>query len=127
MIIGIGTDIVEIVRVGRMIERHDEHFLRRVFTADEIRYCRERREYLQHFAGHWAAKQAGMRALGAGFARGVSWQDLEVNLELPGRPMLRVVGGLRDHAERQGVDEVLLAMSHCRAYATATAIAVRGD
>lgn len=61
MIVGIGTDIVEIVRIGRMIERHDEHFLRRVFTANEIAYCRQRREYLQHFAGHWAAKQAGMR------------------------------------------------------------------
>lgn len=62
MIVGIGTDIVEIVRIGRMIERHDEHFLRRVFTANEIAYCRQRREYLQHFAGHWAAKQAGMHS-----------------------------------------------------------------
>lgn len=127
MIVGIGTDIVEIVRIGRMIQRHDEHFLRRVFTVDEILFCRQRREYLQHFAAHWAAKQAGIRALGTGFVRGISWLDLEVHLERPERPGLRAFGGLRDHVERLGIEEILLAVSHCRAYATATAIALRGD
>lgn len=127
MIVGLGAEIVEIVRIGRLIERHDEHFLRRVFTPDEISHCRQRREYLQHFAGHWAAKQATMRSLGAGFVRGVTWQDVEVSVPVTGQLQLRLFGGLRDHAEERGVDEVLIAMSHCRAYATATAIAVRKD
>ncbi|MCA9072935.1 MAG: holo-ACP synthase [Planctomycetaceae bacterium] len=125
MIVGLGTDIVEIVRIGKMIERHGELFLTRVYTPEEIRYCQKRKECYQHFAGRWAAKEAVMKTLGTGIAKGVRWQDVEVCALKSGQPILKMRGGARDHAERLGIDEILITISHCRAYATATAIAVR--
>jgi holo-[acyl-carrier protein] synthase len=123
-IIGIGTDIVEIVRIGRMVERHGELFLQRVYTEGEIRYCQRRKECYPHFAGRWAAKEAVMKTLGTGWTRGVGWQDIEVQSAKSGQPSIVVHGGARDFANQLGIDEILITISHCRAYATATAIAV---
>ncbi len=125
MIVGLGTDIVEIVRIGQMIERHGEHFLQRVYTEDEIRYCQRRKESYQHFAGRWAAKEAVMKTLGTGWTRGVGWLDIEVATKRSGQPAINIRGSARDIAGRFGIDEFLISISHCRAYATATAIAIR--
>ena len=122
MIVGLGTDIVEIVRIGRMIERHGDHFLQRIFTADEIRYCQRRREYTQHYAGRWAAKEAVMKVLGTGIAQHVSWKDIEVVSQLSGQPEIVLRGPVRDLAESKGIETILISISHCHAYATATAI-----
>ena len=127
MIVGLGTDIVEIVRIGRMIERHGELFLNRVYTPEEIRYCQKRRESFQHYAGRWAAKEAVMKTLGTGMARGIRWHDIEVCTLKSGQPTVNIRGGARDFAEKLGIDEILITISHCRAYATATAIAVRQE
>ena len=124
-IVGLGTDIVEIVRIGRMIERHGEQFLQRVYTDEEIRYCQRRKECYQHFAGRWAAKEAIMKTLGTGFVRGVGWQDIEIITQKNGQPFVNIRGGAREHAESLEIDEVLVTISHCRNYATATAIALR--
>ena len=125
MIVGLGTDIIEIVRIGRMIERHGELFLNRVFTDDEIRYCQRRKECYQHFAGRWAAKEAVMKTLGTGFIRGVGWRDIEVASQKSGKPTINIRGGAGELAERMGIGEILISISHCREYATATAIALR--
>ena len=85
LIIAVGTDIVEVLRIGQMIERHGEIFLNRVYTDDEIRYCRRRREYTQHYAGRWAAKEAVMKTLGTGWSRGVGWHDIEICSSRSGR------------------------------------------
>ena len=77
-ILGIGTDIVECLRIAQMIERHGELFIDRVYTATEIEYCRSRKQATQHFAGRWAAKEAILKALGTGWRRGISWRDIEV-------------------------------------------------
>ncbi|MEX0702140.1 MAG: holo-ACP synthase [Planctomycetales bacterium] len=124
-LVGLGTDIVEIVRIGRMVERHGELFLKRVYTEEEIRYCQRRRESYQHFAGRWAAKEAVMKSLGTGFVRGIHWQDIEVVTRHSGRPEIAIHGGAAELAQKLGIDEVLITISHCRHYATATAIAVR--
>lgn len=123
-ILGIGTDIVETVRIGQMIERHGETFLNRVYTDDEIRYCQRRKEYTQHYAGRWAAKEAVMKTLGTGWSRGVGWKDIEICTSKSGQPSITLRGGAREVAEQSGISEVLISISHCRAYATATAIAV---
>lgn len=122
MIVGLGTDIVEIVRIGRLIERHGEHFLTRVYTPGEIAYCQRRKEYLQHYAGRWAAKEAVMKVLGTGFVKGIGWQDIEVTAKPSGQPAIALHGSVRDYAVERGIDTVLITISHCRAYATATAI-----
>lgn len=124
MIIGLGTDIVEIVRIGEMIDRHGESFLNRIYTEEEIRYCQKRKHCNEAFAGRWAAKEAIMKVLGTGFVRGIGWQDIEVLAEKNGKPYVKMQGGAGEHARRIGLDEVLITISHCRTYATATAIGV---
>lgn len=124
-IIGIGTDIVECLRIGRMIERHGELFLTRVYTEREIRYCQARKHAMEHFAGRWAAKEAIFKCLGSGGRRGLSWTDMEIRNDPDGKPEVHMCGATKDYAQTLRVSDVLLTLSHCRAYATATAIAVR--
>lgn len=125
MIVGLGTDIVEIVRIGRMIERHGEQFINRVYTAEEVKHCQRRKHSYEHFAGRWAAKEAVMKALGTGFIRGVGFRDIEVLPRKSGQPVVELHGGAREVAERQEIDDILITISHCRTYATATAIGLR--
>ena len=124
MIRGLGTDIIEIVRVGEMLEKHGDQFLARVFTDGEVSYCAAKANYLQHYAGRWAAKEAVMKALGTGWAQGVSFADIEVKTLSSGQPTLMLLGQARSKATELGIGEVLITISHCRAYATATAIAM---
>jgi holo-[acyl-carrier protein] synthase len=126
-ILGLGTDIVECLRVGRMIERHGELFLRRVYTEAEVRYCQGRRRAVEHFAGRWAAKEAILKCLGTGWTRGLDWTDIEVRPDPSGRPRVYLSGGVRDMAESLKVGDILLSISHCRAYATAHALAMRAQ
>jgi len=123
-IIGLGTDITETERIGRMIERHGEHFLNRVYTDEEVRYCRDRKQFIQHYAGRWAAKEAVMKTLGTGWAKGVGWRDIEVVSQKSGAPLIAIHGGAKIVADELGITQILITISHCRAYATATAIAV---
>ncbi|MBC8290449.1 MAG: holo-ACP synthase [Planctomycetes bacterium] len=127
LIVGLGTDIVEIVRIGEMIDRHGEAFLNRIYTQEEIRYCQKRKHCNEAFAGRWAAKEAVMKALGTGFIRGIGWQDIEILAEQSGKPYVNIRGGAGEFAKKIGVDRVLITISHCRAYATATAIGVGSE
>ena len=124
MIVGLGTDIVEIERIASMIERHGDAFVHRVFTPAERAYCGAKKHAAQHYAGRWAAKEAAMKALGTGFVPGVGWHDLEILPEPSGAPKLTLSGGAAEKAKSLGIDAILMTMSHCKAYATATAIAV---
>jgi holo-[acyl-carrier protein] synthase len=122
-IIGIGTDIIECLRIAQMIERHGELFINRVYTKHEIQYCQSRKLATQHFAGRWAAKEAILKALGTGWRRGISWRDIEVRNEPGGRPTVAMRGGARDVVEQLGITEMLISISHCRSHATAYALA----
>jgi holo-[acyl-carrier protein] synthase len=124
-IIGIGTDIVECHRIGRMIEQHGELFLTRVYTEREIRYCQERRRAMEHFAGRWAAKEAILKCLGTGWRRGLCWTEMEIRNDPQGRPQVLLCGVAKDIAQQLRISDILLSISHCRAYATAYATAVR--
>jgi len=126
-LIGIGTDITECLRIARMIERHGELFIGRVYTPDEIKYCQSRKQSTQHFAGRWAAKEAVMKALGTGWRRGISWRDIEIRNEPGGKPMVAVRGGVKDVVEQLGIAQIQVSISHCRSHATALAIAVGKD
>ncbi|MGO8690583.1 MAG: holo-ACP synthase [Thermoguttaceae bacterium] len=126
-VLGIGTDITECLRIARMIERHGELFIDRVYTPEEVRYCQSRRQSTQHFTGRWAAKEAVLKALGTGWRRGISWRDVEIRNEPGGRPVVALRGGLRDLVQQLGVVELLVSISHCRSHATAYAIALGGE
>src|SRR6202008_1105715 len=99
-IFGIGTDIIECPRIGKMIEQHGELFLRRVYTDREIRYCQSRKHAIEHFAGRWAAKEAILKALGTGWSRGIAWTDIEVRHGFGGQPRVLVCGGAKEVALR---------------------------
>jgi holo-[acyl-carrier protein] synthase len=125
MIAGIGTDIIEVVRIGQMIERHGELFLERVFTPAEIRYCQGRKHAMEHYAGRWAAKEAILKCLGTGWSKGISWTDLEVVNDLGGAPRVVLAGAAADIAQSLNIREIMISISHCRAYAVAYALALK--
>lgn len=123
-VVGIGTDIVECLRIAQMIERHGELFINRVYTPLEVRYCQSRKASTQHYAGRWAAKEAILKAIGTGWRRGISWRDVEVRNDPSGRPVVGLRGGARDVVEQFGIRQLLVSISHCRSHATAYAIAL---
>jgi holo-[acyl-carrier protein] synthase len=126
-VIGIGTDIVECLRIAQMIERHGELFITRVYTDHEIEYCQTRKQSTQHFAGRWAAKEAVLKALGTGWRRGISWRDVEIRNDPSGKPTVALRGGARDVVEELKISKMLISISHCRSHATAYALAVGDD
>lgn len=123
-VIGIGTDIIECVRIAKMIEKHGELFLHRVYTHNEIAYCSCRKSANQHYAGRWAAKEAVLKALGTGWSRGIQWTDIEVVNEIGGRPYIELDGQAKVISQQQGIHKILISISHCRSYAIAYATAV---
>ncbi|MFN7876326.1 MAG: holo-ACP synthase [Pirellula sp.] len=123
-LISIGTDIIECVRIAQMIEKHGEVFLQRVFTRREIEYCSSRKAATQHYAGRWAAKEAVLKVLGTGWARGIQWTDLEIQNEVSGAPVMKLSGKAAEIAKERGIQEVMVSISHCRAYATAFATGI---
>lgn len=126
-VIGIGTDIVECLRIANMIEKHDEIFVRRVFTPLEIEYCSGRKSTTQHYAGRWAAKEAILKAIGTGWAKGIQWTDIEVQNQPGGMPEVRLSGAAREICDDKGIGEVLISISHCRLFATAFATALAAE
>ena len=124
MIIGIGTDIVEIERIRKMIERHGDHFLNRCFTPNEIEYANRHRDSSVRFAGRWAAKEAVVKALGTGFVQGITFHDIEVISLHTGQPTVQLSGEALQISQQLKIVEVKLTISHAREYATATAIGV---
>jgi holo-[acyl-carrier protein] synthase len=126
-IIGIGTDITECLRIARMIERHGELFVNRVYTPDEISYCQNRAQSTQHFTGRWAAKEAVLKALGTGWRRGITWRDVEIRNETSGKPIVATRGGVKEVVEQLGITGILVTISHCRTHAIAYAMALGKD
>lgn len=125
-IIGIGTDIIECLRIAQMIDRHGELFIQRVYTEHEIAYCSTKKAATQHYAGRWAAKEAVLKALGTGWVRGISWRDVEVRNKVGGAPTVALCGGAKEVLERSGIARMHISISHCRSHAIAYAIA-EGD
>jgi holo-[acyl-carrier protein] synthase len=119
MVLGLGTDLIEIERVQASMDRFGERFLDRVFTEGEIAYCMRKRQSAESFAARFAAKEAGAKALGTGISRGVSWKEIEVRREIGQRPTLHFSGRAGELADAMGVRRVQLSLSHSRKLATA--------
>ena len=126
-ILGTGTDIVECLRIARMIDRHGELFITRVYTDAEIEYCSTRKAATQHYAGRWAAKEAVLKALGTGWRRGIGWRDIEVVNNRQGAPIVTLHAGAREVCEKAGIQLMHLSISHCRSHAVAYAVAEGED
>ena len=122
MIVGSGVDLCEVHRIKAAAERHGRRFLERVYTEREIAYAERKANLYERFAARFAAKEAGMKALGTGWRGGVRWQDFEV-INLPsGRPTLTFHGKAAEYAEKLGVVNISLSLTHTSVQAMAIVI-----
>ncbi|MFC6646566.1 holo-ACP synthase [Granulicella cerasi] len=127
MIIGIGTDLIEIARIEHSLARFGPAFLGRVYTEGEIAYCQRKvKTSAESFAARFAAKEAGAKALGTGISRGVNWKEFEVTRKPGQRPELVLHGRAREIADRLGIHRLNLSLTHSRTEAMAIVIA-EGD
>lgn len=112
MIVGIGSDVAEIARIRHSIARYGDRFLKRIYTEGEQAYSSSKANAAERFAARFAAKEAGMKAIGTGWRRGVTWKDFEVLNERSGRPTLLLRGVAREIAERMGVERISISLTH---------------
>ena len=112
MIVGNGIDLAEVRRIRESIERYGDRFVQRIYTAREIAYVQRKANKYERYAARFAAKEAGMKALGTGWRGGITWHDFEVTNLPSGRPTLAFHGVAAEVAARLGVNNVSLSMTH---------------
>jgi len=122
VIVGTGIDIIEVPRIAAAVERFGERFLNRVFTASEIRYCQSKQNAMERLAARFAAKEAGMKAIGTGWHGGVTWRDVEVGREPGGRPTVCYSGKAAEFLAGLGARRASLSLSHTSQQAIAQVI-----
>ena len=112
MIVGSGVDLAEVPRIRQSVERYGRRFVERIYTPGEIAYVERKANRFERYAARFAAKEAGMKAIGTGWRRGVRWKDFEV-VNLPtGRPTLRLHGRAAEVAAELGVRNISLSLTH---------------
>ncbi|MEG9438055.1 holo-ACP synthase [Edaphobacter sp. HDX4] len=127
MIVGVGTDMIEISRIEDSIQRFGDRFLDRIFTSGEIRYCQQKKKHAaESFAARFAAKEAGAKALGTGISRGISWKEIEVRRSPGARPTLHLSGRALEIAGQLGIGQLSLSLTHGRDLAFAVVVAEDG-
>lgn len=122
MILGTGIDLAEVDRIAAAMARYGPRFAQRVFTPSEIAYAESKANKYERFAARFAAKEAGMKAIGTGWRRGVGWHDFEVVRERSGRPTLQFHGKAAEFARALGVERVALSLTHTHQYGMAFVI-----
>jgi holo-[acyl-carrier protein] synthase len=122
MIIGMVIEVEEVELVKGAIERQGERFLKRIFTERERAYCERFRDKYERYAGRFAVKEAAMKALGTGWSRGVRWVDIEILRRQGSRPMLELKGEARKIADRLGVKNIAISITHTSKQAMAQVI-----
>ena len=122
MILGIGTDLAEVGRIRHSITQFGDRFLHRIYTEKERAYASSKANAAERFAARFAAKEAGMKAIGTGWRHGVTWKDFEVVNERSGRPALMLSGVAREVADRLGVSRVSISLTHTQDMAFAVVI-----
>ena len=122
MIVGTGVDLAEVDRIRRSIERYGARFIERIYTPREIAYVERKANRYERYAARFAAKEAGMKAIGTGWKHGVRWQDLEVANLPSGKPTLVLHGVAAMVAEKLGVKNVALSLTHTAALGMAHVI-----
>lgn len=119
----IGVDIVEVHRIKKLCKK--EHFLKRFFTQEEIEPITSKANFYHHVAGKFAAKEAVVKALGTGF-RYFKFKDVQILNNKLGKPYVVLLGKAKEIADLKDIDQILISISHCRAYAIAFAMAKGG-
>jgi len=112
VILGTGVDLAEVNRIRDAIARYGQRFVRRIYTPIEIAYVERKANRFERYAARFAAKEAGMKAIGTGWRRGVTWQDFEVANLPSGRPTLKLRGRAAEIAAEMGIKSVSLSLTH---------------
>lgn len=121
-LIGLGTDIVDVARIEKLLRDKRDEFLARVFSPEEITYCSGMARPAVHFAARFAAKEALMKAIGTGWAEGVGFKDIHVTNDPSGKPVLQALGETRKRLDGLGPFFLWLSLSHTREYAMAVVV-----
>jgi len=121
-IVGLGSDLADVERIQQSVSRYGDRFLHRVFTPGEIAYVSSKANWGERYAARFAAKEAGMKALGTGWAEGVSWHDFEVVNLASGRPTLQLYGKAAEYAAQRGARHIHLTLTHTATLAMAVVI-----
>jgi holo-[acyl-carrier protein] synthase len=111
MIFGIGTDIIEVKRIKKLIEKNTR-FRDRVFTQREIQYCEPKKNRVHSYAARFAAKEAFFKALGTGWRKGVTFKDVEVINQPSGKPELVLHGKSKEMAKKYHIKNIQISLSH---------------
>jgi holo-[acyl-carrier protein] synthase len=127
MIVGTGIDLVEISRIVSAVEKHGDRFLKRLFSPEELDYCLGKAAQNQHLAGRFAAKEAVFKALGTGWAEGVSWLGVEILPGKAGAPQIKLSGPAKERLRSIGGQRIHISISHTDKMATAVAIVEGGE
>ncbi|PNI01892.1 holo-ACP synthase [Vibrio diazotrophicus] len=122
MIVGLGTDIAEIERIEKALNRSGDAFAQRILTESELEVFTNLKQKGRYLAKRFAAKEAASKALGTGIAHGVSFQDFEISNDENGKPVLTLSGKAQQIAQASSVCSVHLTISDERHYAVATVI-----
>ena len=122
MILGTGVDLAEVHRIRESVERFGDRFLNRIYTDRELAYARSKANLYERLAARFAAKEAGMKALGTGWRRGVQWKDFEVANLPSGRPTLLLHGQAGEIGRGMGVKAIHLSLTHTKETALAHVI-----
>lgn len=122
MIAGVGTDLAEVGRIREAIERHGRRFIDRIYTPREIAYVDGKANRFERYAARFAAKEAGMKAIGTGWTQGVRWLDFEVANLPSGKPTLLLHGEAAAIAAQLGIRQINLSMTHTAEQAMAVVI-----
>ena len=120
MVIGIGVDIIEIDRVKESIDKFGDHFLNKIYTEKELKYCLEKSDKYQHLAARFAAKEAVYKALSSGWNKNIGWKNIEITNESNGMPIVTLNGEVKNFLSPQ--KSLKISISHSRDYVAAVAI-----
>jgi holo-[acyl-carrier protein] synthase len=120
-VIALGTDILRVARIDETVERLGERFVRRILTESERLEYAASKQPNRLLAKRFAAKEAVAKALGTGIGRGVSWQDIQIDHDDNGAPLVSLSGGARDVATTRGASAVLLSLADEQEYVVAFA------
>jgi holo-[acyl-carrier protein] synthase len=113
MIIGIGTDIIEVNRIAKLLNKQ-KRFKERIFTSGEIEYCEHKANSAQHYAARFAVKEALLKAIGTGWRGGVAFKEIEVNNNTKGKPELILSGAVKAITDEMGVTNIQVTISHLK-------------
>ena len=123
-IVAHGIDLVDFGRIERMLEKHPQRFLDRVFTPAEQADADRVKNRIEKLAGRFAAKEAIMKLIGTGWRDGIAWTDIEVVNNPLGQPIVTITGKVQELADEKGIEQITLSITHTANFALASAVAL---